>query len=864
MDHGLLPGPVGRVGHYRLLEEIGRGGMGVVYRARDEHLQREVALKLLPSGAIADDSTRLRLRKEALGLARVNHPNIETLYGFESAGDLDFLVVEYVRGVTLAARLLAGPLREPEIVDIGLQLASALEEAHAQGVVHRDLKPGNVIVTAGGQVKVLDFGLARLLPLPDATTVGGLTDAPAAAGTLPYVSPEQLCGSQPDQRCDLYALGVVLYEMAAGRPPYQHAAVGALVAAILHQEAPPVRSVNPEVSVELQAIVHKAIEKDAALRYQNAHDVKVDLQRLKAGRTAAPRPAPHPRPAGARRWRPWAAGVLLALLLGGYYAGRRASHGPGRGEQRKVLAVLPFEAVGGSRENEALCRGLTDLLTAHLAQVSQAYGVEVVPASEVKKEGVSSATDARRKLGVNLIVEGSWNFAGGNQIVFDVVDAQSRRELNAQVINADLSNLWSSERDVVSGLLRMLEVQLHPQQDAPDLPAHPDAYQYYVRGRGYLLDYQNGDSLRSAVVLFQRALDVDPRFALAYAGLGEAYWRQFEATRDQTQVQRAIDASRRAAELDGRLAPVRTTLGLVYQGTGRYQEAAAEFQRALESDATSDAAARGLASAYEAMGRTAEAEDTYKRAIAIRRDYWGGYSSLGQLYFKLGRYADAAAQFRRVIDLAPENVRGYTNLGAVYAAQARYADAAAQFQKAVSIQPDYRAYSNLGYVYFSLGRYGDAARVYESAVKLNAHDYRPWLYLADAYDRAPGEPGRARQAFEKAAALIEQQRAVNARDITLVTDLADCYSMLGRTSEALALLRRTLASAPDAHQMFRAAEIYTQAGDRDAALVWLTKAIRGGYPVSDVRLDPTFTPLRDDARYKRLLEPALSRSVPKR
>ena len=362
-------------GHYRLIERIGEGGMGVVYRAHDEVLERDVALKLLPAGVVRDESTRKRFRQEALTLARLNHPNIETLHGFESAGDADFLVMEFVAGHTLADRLVRGPMKQADILTFGMQLASALDEAHKQGVVHRDLKPANILITPSEQAKVLDFGLARLLPMSDQSTNQSESQTSALAGTLPYLSPEQLHGSQPDHRSDLYARGVVLYEMATGRQPHSHASVGALVEAILHQEPPPVCSLNPEISPELEAIIRKAMDKDPRLRYQSAREIQVDLQRLMSGRNLEQVALPRRLP-GRTPWIAAAAivGILVAVAVALVWVGlRRNAPAPSGGAPRraKVVAVLPFEAIGGKAENQALCRGLTELLTARLAQISK-------------------------------------------------------------------------------------------------------------------------------------------------------------------------------------------------------------------------------------------------------------------------------------------------------------------------------------------------------------------------------------------------------------------------------------------------------------------------------------------------------------
>jgi tetratricopeptide (TPR) repeat protein len=847
-------------GHYRLIERIGEGGMGVVYRAHDEVLERDVALKLLPAGVVRDESTRKRFRQEALTLARLNHPNIETLHGFESAGDADFLVMEFVAGHTLADRLARGPMKQADILTFGMQLASALDEAHKQGVVHRDLKPANILITPTDQAKVLDFGLARLLPMGDQSTNQSESQTSALAGTLPYLSPEQLHGSQPDHRSDLYALGVVLYEMATGRRPHSHASVGALVEAILHHEPPPVRSLNPEISQELEAIIRKAMDRDPRLRYQSAREIQVDLQRLMSGRNLEQVALPRRLP-GRTPWIAAAAiaGILVAVAVALVWVGlRRNAPAPSGGAPRraKVVAVLPFEAIGGKAENQALCRGLTELLTARLAQISKRSGVEVVPSSEVRLQGVNSAEDARKKLGVTLVVEGSWNFAANNQVTYSLVDAQTRRNLNGAVVNADLRNLAATEREVVDKLLAMLDVEVRP-GEAAAVAARPDAYQYYVRGRGYLLDYANPNNLKSAVELFNTAIKTDPGFALAYAALGEAYWRQFQESKDSASIPKAMQACRIAARLNDRLAPVHVTFGLIYQGTGRYEDAVKEFGRALDLDATSDAAYRGLATSYASLGKTKEAEDAYRRAIQMRKDYWGGYSALGAFYNQAGRYEEAAAQFRRAIELAPENVRGYTNLGGVLSLQGKYQEAQQLFEKSLAIQPSYRAYVNLGAVYFAAGKYDDSARMYEKALLLNDKDSRIWQSAASAYTWAPGQKDKGRTAYQRAAEMMERELKINPRDNAKKLALADCYSVLGRPARARDLLRQGLQPPPsDPETLFRAADVYLQLDDRDAAFTWLGKAVQAGLPVAEVERDPTWNDLRTDPRYQRLVQPA--------
>jgi serine/threonine protein kinase len=269
------------LGHYRIVEKIGSGGMGEVYRAHDEQLDRDVALKFLPPGMLLNESARKRFREEALTLARLNHPNIATVHEFDRQNDADFLVMEYVKGMSLAQKLAGGPLQEKEIATIGAQIADALDEAHEHGVVHRDLKPGNVMVSPKGRAKVLDFGLASLLePANETVTADGLSQTPGLAGTFPYMSPEQMCGETSDVRGDIYSAGAVLYEMATARRAFPELSSARLTDAVLHSQPVSPRALNGRVSLELERIILKCLEKDADNRYQSAKELGVDLRRL--------------------------------------------------------------------------------------------------------------------------------------------------------------------------------------------------------------------------------------------------------------------------------------------------------------------------------------------------------------------------------------------------------------------------------------------------------------------------------------------------------------------------------------------------------------------------------------------------------
>jgi len=836
-----LPHVGENLGRYRIVEQIGQGGMGVVFRAFDEQLQRYVALKFMSPAS--DEARRKRFRTEALALARLNHPYIGVIHGFETIDGIDVLVMEYLAGQTLAERISGSPMPEAQVVSIGQQLAAALREAHASGVIHRDLKPGNIILTGDGHAKILDFGLALLQ--------GEATDTVSRVkleGTVQYIAPEVLRGGIPDERSDIYALGAVLYEMATGRAPHARESFAEMVDSILHQELIPPERIQPAISASLAHVIKKALEADVESRYQNAADLRADLLVMQSG-TALDIPAVKPK--RGRLWKRIALALLLpviALLL--LWTG---SVLPGTFSEKRVIAVLPFEAISGGAENQALSRGLTDLVTVRLAQVGPQYKFEVIPASEVRTQEITSAEQAREKLGANLVVEGSWDFGGQHRILYALVDTKRHRNINATMVPVSEGDIYAAENNVLQSLLSMLDVEQGKQGAPGPMTTKPDAYQYYVRGRGYLWDYQNPESLERAISLFQLATDADTKFALAHAALGEAYWRRFEESKDSQWVKKALDACQKAAGIDHGLSPVHSTLGLIYHGTGKQQDAVTEFEQALKLDPMNDTASRGLAASYESLGDKSKAEATYRQAIALRPDYWGGYHELGVFYYRSSRLDLAAEQFKHVADMVPDNARVHSDLGGIYYLQNKYADARKEFQRSIAIQPNQRAYSNLGTLDFFDRQYAASATDFEQALKINDRDGRIWRNLGWSYYWG-GQKDKAPEDFRRSVDLFEQQLKVNPNDTSAMILAADDYSMIGEKGKAESLLAKGLANSSDAESAFRGVEIYENLGKRDEALKWLGTAVQRGYVITEIERDPSLVELRKDARYAKVIQ----------
>lgn len=858
------------VGRFAIRARLGAGGMGEVYRADDTRLNRAVALKRLAPRLGADPHYRQRLLREAQYASGLSHQHIAGVYDVLETNDELFLVMEYVEGDTLRQRLRE-PLSVEQFLEIAVQCAAALVAAQERGVLHRDIKPENIMLTPAGQVKVLDFGVAKQLPRADdaATleTLGSTTGS--LAGTPAYMAPEVLLDKPPDSRADIFSLGVVFYEALGGRHPFRSESFVATSDRILHEAPPPLGQLNPKVSAELERIVAKMLAKGPGERHATAADLLVDLR---AEQRAAAYPAA-PTPAGARVARAPAprqkryvviaamgAALVVAAGLLPQVRQRLNWFAPAPVEAgAKNLAVLAFQAIGGAPENQAYSDGLTETLTAKLTQLTATHNLQVVPAREVRARRVASAAEARKELGVSMVLEGTFDRAGNQvRINYALVDTRTLRQLRADTITAEASDVFAVQDRAAAGAVRLLELELNPQERRA-LSTHgtrvASANDFYLQGRGYLQNSDRPENIDNAISVFERALSLDPNYALAHAGLGDAYWKKYGAGNDTQWVEAARRACARALSLDPRLAAAHACLGTLHNGTGKYEHAVEEFRRALEAEPTSDAAYRGLALAYDRLNQFDQAEQTFRQAVALRPHYWAGYSWLGAFYFRQARYREAEEMFQQVVSLAPDSFLGYSSLGGIYTLQGRYADAIGVFERSVALRPTAGAYSNLATAYFYQRRFADAARTYEQGLKLDARNPLFWMNLGDAYYWAPGRRAQAGAAYEKAIALGQEKARVNPRDASLLRRLAYCYAMLGQRKPARENLERALGLAPENPEVaFYAALIYMQFGEAPRALAWLEKAAGAGYSPTTIRDTPNFDALRKQARFLKLLE----------
>ena len=885
-------GLVGKtVGRFAIRTLLGKGGMGEVYRADDTRLNRPVALKRIAPALRADETYRRRFLKEAERASQFTDQHIAGIYDvFEEAGEI-FLVMEYVEGRTLRDRLRRQPdgpsaaaaaspaggkaLGTDEFLNIATQCSEALVAAHSHGIIHCDIKPENIMLAAEDRVKVLDFGVARRAPAVDQnTTVDSLTTLPGSSGGTPaYMAPEILLQKDFDSRADIFSLGVVFYEALTGQHPFAAAGLMATCNRVLHETPAPPSQLNPMVAAGLDGIVARMLAKAPAERYGSAADLLAELRAVQR-EPAAPVPAPLPAPAGkperlkryASRiaWSAATLAVAVALAVAiipsarqsvtQWFAARSAIPG------QKHVAVLAFENVGGDPANQAFCNGLTYVLASKLTQLEQFQGsLFVVPAADVVKAGINTVEAARKQFGVNLVLTGSVQRTGDKVVLTaSLVDAVTLRQLRALDLSAASDDPLTLQKNVAVKVAGMLQVEPKPQLErllGVGATGVARAHDFYLQGWGYFQNYDRPENVDRAIEFFQRALELDPKYALAHAVLGQAYLQKYKTTSQKPWLNEALDSCERAAQLGREVADGYTCLALAHVQQGKYEQAEEELEQARRLGQPSELAYRGLGQSYERQNRLEEAEKAYQRAINVRPNYWACYNWLGVFYFKRGRNAQAAGMFEQVVALSPDNILAYRNLGAVYLLDGHYEKSIKALEHSIAIQDNAGARSNLAFVYFNLRRFGEAVEAQQAAVKLDPESHVFWANLGDYYHWAPGMREKAAAAYQKALSLADKKLEVNARDGPLLACAGLYHAMLGNRKAALGRLQRAVALAPDDHMVrFKGARVYNQLGESNLAVRALEQALAAGYSVADVHDTPIFDNLRTDPRFQGLIK----------
>jgi eukaryotic-like serine/threonine-protein kinase len=777
------------VSHYRIVEKIGEGGMGVVYRAHDDRLNRDVALKFLPAELLNNENARALLIREARTASALNHPNICTIYDVGDQDGQNYIVMEFVKGRSLTEQIPENGLPADTVIRHGEQIADAMAHAHERGVIHRDLKSPNVIITSAGRVKVLDFGLAKHIT-PDeislkTQSLSTLTSEGAIVGTMHYMAPELFRGESADARSDIWALGVILYEMVNGKRPFRGKTSYELSSVILHEDPP---RLADNVPLGLRAVTEHCLAKDPQQRYQHASEVRAALEALRTNSAMIPAsaiqrvPAPH-RPRVARALLIWSAvlAVLLITALTWKLVGIKWRPSPAvNAASIHSLAVLPLENLTGDPKQDYFADGMGDSLITELSQIKKLRVISRTSVMQYKDKHESPAQIAQ-ELGVDALVEGSVLRSGDRvRISAELVQPQTGQNLWAKSYERPVTDILALQSDVARDIVMQIQIQLtQPEQErlAKTRTVVTAAYDAYLQGN-YYASKRTGEAVRQAVTEYRQAIQLDPTYAPSYAGLAAALTLEADYTDVPTSqvLPEAEAAAVKALQLDDGLASAHAVLGFIRLYRLEWPSVLDEFERAIQLN-------------------PGDANNHHWYALALAA---------------AGRNEKAISEMKLAQELDPRSLIINANLSWVLYLARKDDEAIVQAQKTIAMDTSFAV----------------------------AHGYLGQAFLAQ------GENPKALQELQQALALSGNETSFKA-------ELANAYAVAGRKPEALTILRDLLQMSSRQYvSPYSIALVYAGLGDRDEAFRWLDKAYEErSVRLINIAVHPRFAGLRDDPRF---------------
>ncbi|MFQ5863671.1 MAG: protein kinase [bacterium] len=692
------------ISHYKILEKLGEGGMGVVYKAKDTRLKREVAIKFLPGQIASHSEERERFKIEAQAAAALNHPNISTIHAIEEVDDEVFIVMEYIDGQELKEKIEAGSVPVDEALDIALQIAKGLQAAHKKGIVHRDIKSANIMLTESGQVKIMDFGLAKVRGIAKVTKVG------TTLGTAAYMSPEQARGEEVDHRTDLWSLGVVLYEMLSGHLPFEGDYQQAVLYSIMNEDPEPITRIRTDVTAELEQVMLKMLEKDRDLRHYSVEEFLKSLQDVRG------------------------------KIEGTEYE-----------EKAKVIAVLPFENISPDKETDYFADGLAEELIINLSRLKDVSVVARTTSMQYKDTKKDIKTIGR-ELAARYIMEGSVRkFQDNLRISVQLIDVARGTQLWAETYKGKLADVFDIQEEVSRQIVDALMLKLTPKEKVvleKRATLNHEAFDFYLRARDFLYRLTK-NNVQIGIQLFQKAIELDPRYAGAYAGLGEAYatlYLYFDKKGDW--LDKSIESSLKALMYDATLAEAYAALSLSYYNKDSLDEALEASKKAIELDPNSFIGYWILGRIYHTTDRDREAVDLFKKVVALNPDFYSAYSDLRLVYERLGEkekhnetLQTQLKVYPRYLLQHPDDARAHMFFAVNLAQVGKTEDAKSEAAKALELNPtDPLMLYNAARFYAQVGEKHLAVDSLKNSVAAGFLEYE-WVKRDPDLDGIRNEPG---------------------------------------------------------------------------------------------------------------------------